>query len=34
MIRPMFDFLKAYAISWFLGGGFIFALIIYFVFFR
>lgn len=30
----MFDFLKAYAISWLFGGGFILALIIYFVFFR
>lgn len=30
----MFDFLKAYAISWFLGGGFFLALIIYFIFFR
>ena len=30
----MFKFLEAYAISWLLGGGFVFALIIYFIFFR
>ncbi len=30
----MFKFLEAYAISWFLGGGFFLALIIWAIFFR
>jgi hypothetical protein len=30
----MFDFLKAYALSWFLGGGIFLAIILYLVFFR
>jgi hypothetical protein len=32
--ETMFDFLKAYAVSWFLGGGAVFALIVYMLFFR
>jgi hypothetical protein len=30
----MFKFLEAYALSWFLGGGLLLALILFFVFFR
>ncbi len=30
----MFKFLEAYAVSWLFGGGFVLALIIYFLFFR
>ena len=33
-MRAMFKFFEAYALSWLLGGGFLFALLLYAVFFR